>query len=477
MKKGETFNVSVVAVDQVNHSVDAFIISSLTFPDGGFGEGQQMQRVGVNCTNLRYNVLGVLYGFCQQNLSLSPGSSRCFLCHSQMPAVLAVIILVAILAGILLVSVILFLNITVAVGLINTFIFYANIVAISSAVSFLSSEPSFSTVFVAWLNLEIGLDFCLFDGLDAYTRIWIQLSFPLYIMSLVGIIIKISEHSPRFVRLIGKRDPVATLATLILLSYAKLLSVTITALSFGDLHYPDGSKKRAWLPDGNADYLIGKHIGLVIAAMFIIVTGVPYIVLLFIWQWLIRAPRWKALKWTRNTKLNIFIATYHAPHNYKQHYWTGLLLLVRIVLYVTGSVTTADNPQTLPFVTIVLVGCLFLLKAIIGVRVYQKILIDTVDTVVQFNLLIFTACSLYSFKTDNAKQTAVAYASTIASFILLSVMVIYCVNLLIKKDKFFTCIETDVHTLATPQPTKPTEVTHSIIEIPKPNEITAAVSS
>ena len=56
VKKGETFNVSLVAVDQVNHPVHANIISSLASPDGGLSEGQHNQPAGNNCSNLTYNV-------------------------------------------------------------------------------------------------------------------------------------------------------------------------------------------------------------------------------------------------------------------------------------------------------------------------------------------------------------------------------------------------------------------------------------
>ena len=52
VKKGEAFTVSFIAVDQVNHSVDANIISSLSSHDGGFREGQQIQSVGRDCTNI-----------------------------------------------------------------------------------------------------------------------------------------------------------------------------------------------------------------------------------------------------------------------------------------------------------------------------------------------------------------------------------------------------------------------------------------
>ena len=48
--------VLLVAVDQVNHSVNAEIISSLSSQDGGFDEGQQTQSVGRNCSNVMFNV-------------------------------------------------------------------------------------------------------------------------------------------------------------------------------------------------------------------------------------------------------------------------------------------------------------------------------------------------------------------------------------------------------------------------------------
>ena len=599
VKKGEAFTVSLVAVDQVNCSVDANIISSLSLHDGGFREGQQTQSVERNCTKITFNVFsphgsetinlfadgpcgsstpsiqhlhiqftdctcpvgfkpstnnetrcecncdpnlspyitncnsttgslvrvntnswityvndtdppgyvihpncpfdycqpptenisinlnlpngadaqcvynhsGILCGACQEHLSLSLGSSRCLPCHSHWPAVLVVIVLAAIIAGILLVTALLALNMTVAVGLINGFIFYANIAAANSAVFFPSSEPSFLTVFVAWLNLDIGVDVCFFDGLDAYTKTWLQLAFPVYIISLVIVVIIVSEYSPRFAGLaglIGKKDPIATLATLILLSYAKLLSVTITALSYASLVYPDGSRETVWLPDGNMKYFQGKHIALVIVALLIILIGVPYTILLFLWQWLVRAPKWKAFQWTRNTKLNAFISVHHVPYNSKYRYWTGLLLLVRVVLYITASVTVSqfDNPQASLLITIILVGGLSLIKEITGARVYKKSFVNIVETGLYFNLLALAAFSSYDFKNDVNRQTAVAYTSTIITFLLLVGVIIYHVSLLVRKNK--PRQEVDEYPMAPIQPKNKAEVTHSVIELPKP---------
>ena len=588
VKKGEAFNVSLVAVDQLNHSVVANIISSPAH-DGFFMEGQQTQTVGKNCTDLTFNVFstsdsesinlfangpcgsselsirildiqflkctcpvgfqpnseslttcecscdsklypyithcnfktssiikeninvwityindtdpsgyvihpncpfdycqpqtinvsinlnlpngadaqcaykrtGTLCGACQEHLSLSLGSSRCLPCPSHWPAVFVVILLAAIIAGILLVIALLALNMTVAVGLINGFIFYANIMSANSAVFFPSSEPTFPTVFVAWLNLDLGFDVCFFDGLDTYIKTWLQLAFPVYIISLVVIIVLVAECSPKFAILIGKRDPVATLATLILLSYAKLVSITIKALSFAVIDYPDGSQETVWLPDGNVKYSQGKHAALVIVAFFTILVGVPYTILLLLWQWIVRAPRWNIFKWTRNTKLNAFIAAYHVPYNSRYRYWTGLLLLVRVILYITASLTVSDKPQVFLLATIILIGGLYLFKGGMGLM-FKKSIADIVETIVYFNLLALAAFSLYEFKTDPTKQTAVAYTSTITILLLLVGVIAYHMHLLIRKEK--TTTELNQHL---PAPASNNEITYSTIEIPK----------
>ena len=142
------------------------------------------------------NRSGIICGACQEYLSLSLGSTHCLPCHSYWPAMLVASFLVTIIAGILLVTALLALNMTVAVGLIDGFIVYANIVSANSAIFFTLSDPSFPTVFVAWLNLDIGVDVCFFDDLDAYTKTWLQLAFPLYIISLVIIVIIVNEYSP-----------------------------------------------------------------------------------------------------------------------------------------------------------------------------------------------------------------------------------------------------------------------------------------
>ena len=126
----------------------------------------------------QYNRSGILCGSCQEGFTLSLGSSHCLACHRNWPLVSIVILFTSAFAGIFLVTILLVFNMTVAGGLINNFVFYANIVAASGAVLFPSSEPSFPTVFIAWLNLDIGLKSVSFRDLMLTPRRGFSLHFP-----------------------------------------------------------------------------------------------------------------------------------------------------------------------------------------------------------------------------------------------------------------------------------------------------------
>ena len=107
------------------------------------------------------------------------------------------------------------LNMTVAVGTLNGILFYAHIVAANTDTYFFPFlSPNIVTVLILWLNLDIGFDVCLYDGLVPQMKGLIQLIFPTYIILLVIIVIVASECSFKFARMIGKGNPVAVLATI-----------------------------------------------------------------------------------------------------------------------------------------------------------------------------------------------------------------------------------------------------------------------
>ena len=97
------------------------------------------------------------------------------------------IIIGSIIAGVILVAAILVLNLTVAVGILNGLILYANIASANS--SFLFPSRSIFSFTVAWMNLELGIDTCFFEGMNVYWKMWIELLFPAYVIFLIFLII------------------------------------------------------------------------------------------------------------------------------------------------------------------------------------------------------------------------------------------------------------------------------------------------
>ena len=187
-----------------------------------------------------FNRMGILCSECKPNFSLSLGSSECIPCHNDWPKVLAAIVFGAILAGIGLVVTILFLNLTVAVGSLNGLIFYCNIIGSNSAMFLPLRNYQFFSIFTAWLNLEIGIDTCFYKGMETYSKVWLQFLFPTYLIGVLFIFILVGKHSSRFAKLTGKRNPIATLATLMLLSYTKYIRNIIDIFSAANILYPDG---------------------------------------------------------------------------------------------------------------------------------------------------------------------------------------------------------------------------------------------
>ena len=372
-----------------------------------------------------FNRSSLLCGSCQPGLSLSLGSSHCLPCPSYWPVLLITITIAAILAGIALVALFLILNMTVAGGTLNGLIFYANVVHANESILLPFQMRNFITVFISWLNLDLGIDTCYFPEMDAYIKMWLLLAFPAYVILLVVLVIIISTYSTKFSNLIGKKDPVATLATLILLSYAKLLEICFKSLSVGILEYPDGSSEMLWLPDATVKYLSGKHIPLFIAAVLILLVGLVYTALLFSWQWLLYLPRWRIFRWSRNPKIQTFIETYHKPYTPKHRYWTGLLLIVRVVLYLVAATNVSNDPTIALTAISFTVCCIFALKQFFGTRLYRKWLVDVLETFFYLNILSFVIFTWYSFDKPASNREAAAYTSVIITFIALLLIILY----------------------------------------------------
>ena len=316
------------------------------------------EKVGINLNHKNgsdaqcaFHRSSLLCGSCKDGYSLTLGSSECAKCSNYW----VFLILPFGLAGLGLVVIMMTCNLTVASGTINGLLFYANILIANRTIFYPPLEQNFLTVFVSWLGLNLGIATCFYDGMDSFWKTWVQISFEGYIIALMIAIVllgkstKVSSFFHKY-----KLNPIHTLATLIMLSYEKLSRRIFSLLASTHVKYPNGTSAAVWLFDPNVGYLEGKHISLAIMAIFIIVTGIIFNLVLILSKCLIARSK---VVW-----VNSFLQAFIAPFKPRHQYWAGLLLLIRNTSYfMSECLNAAGNPDnSLNFVFVLLIGILAL---------------------------------------------------------------------------------------------------------------------
>ena len=336
---------------------------------------------------------GTLCGGCIEGYSLAIGSSKCKDCLNNNG--LALIIVFAV-AGILLVFLISILNLTVTQGMINGLVVYASIVwTIRNFVILQDFEIKHYSLILAWINLDFGIEACFAKGLDAYWKTWLQFVFPFYTAGLFLVGLKFSS---KLSKLFGDRA-VPTLATLLFLSYSKLLRTIIAALGLTTiseysadlLNNIDGTINRTvWSYDGNVNYGVGKHIPLILAAVAcLVLLWLPYTLILLLMQWLRKTSNSRLSRWI--TRYKPVFDAYYAPLNDKHHYWFGVLLLAMgVILLLTSLIASLDSFSAIINWYMILIIAIPLLFYMNFKQVYRMRSVLVTESLFLMNLILLT---------------------------------------------------------------------------------------
>ena len=375
-----------------------------------------------------FNRTGIVCGQCQTNFSLALGSLHCIPCDN---IYIALIVPFA-LTGIALVALIFLLQLTVSVGTLNGLFFYANIIQANHQAYFPRATINFFTIFASWLNLDLGIETCFYDGMDIYTYSWFQFLFPFYVWFLVGCIILACRYSQSIAQRLGK-NPVAVLATLLLMSYSKILSAVIVPLTLTYLTYYSTSNETrsvVWMYDASIPYFgEPKHIALgLFAILCIAVFVLPYISLLFFGHWLQGCSNWWILSWLN--KIKPFMDAYYAPYGKHTRYWTGLLLISRLGLFLTFAINATGSES----VNILAVSSVSIALLAIQKRVYRHWLKDALESSFLLNLGIFSVATFYlkEESEDDESQLILSSISVGIAFITFLGILLYHISLVRK---------------------------------------------
>ena len=378
------------------------------------------------------NRSGILCGECRQNLSMVFGSLACRDCSNKQ---IAPILIGSAFAGVGLVMLLFILNLTISTGTINSLIFYANIINVSTR-SFIprSFTLSFLYKFVSMLNLGVGSEMCFYRGMDAYGKSWLLLVFPFYILILSMLIIIVSHYSTKVSKLLG-RNPVQVLATLFLLSYAKFLEITVatSAIGFTTLQSADGKVVHyVWHLDGNVPYLSAKHALLFVATLLMVVfVCTPYTLFLVLVQPLQKYSHVRLFRWSN--KLKPFIDAHTGPYNYKHQYWTGLLFIVRSGVVFLFTI----NRQGEQLINLALIAVLALCLSlyILAVRgIYKSQLLNIVETCFMINLFLLSTTLLLQeiFNHSHQQPDWIVEISVGVAFLYFCLVILYHIVMVIR---------------------------------------------
>jgi predicted outer membrane repeat protein len=359
---------------------------------------------------------GVMCDACITNYSLQLGGYKCADCsNSTLRGALLIVVFAVV--GICLVLLLLGLNLTVSTGMINGLIFYSNMVYLNNNVLLpIASEGSGThlqntvrilSTFQAWMNLDFGIITCFFDGYDTYISTWMQFVFSLYIWTLILIIVLASRYS-RKISKVTTSNTVPVLATLLLLSYAKILKASIEVFSSMRLQLLDGNMTRLrWKPDANILYLGQLHLPLFLMTLLVVsVYVIPFTLLILLGPLLQAKSHYRLLHWIN--KLKPFLDALYGPYTRRYRYWPGILLLARVVFlaaYLPNDVSQASYKLSL---VIAMVVVLLVMWMVIGrintISLSEKKYVSCLELFMLSNLMAFNAISMYTTSKLKAQQ-------------------------------------------------------------------------
>ena len=317
---------------------------------------------------------GILCGHCHGNYSVIFGSSQCQVCTDMW---LITLVMFAML-GALLVAALFFLNLTVTQGTLYGLIFYANIIQVNTSIFFSQSTLRPLQVIVSFVNLDLGLPLCFYDGMDDADKAGLQFVFPAYLLILTMTVIVLCHYclqrssttSTRscvytFPNIIGQRA-VGVLSTLIYLSYSKLLRTVIDIFTYSTVQLPSGDMY-VWFYDGNVEYLHGKHTIIFVVAMVTCnLFLLPYTFALTFIPIIEKYSEHNRLFNYLHRKANQIKPmndAHYAPYKGEWRWWLGVRLWLLVVMYSLNPVFSSDNPSLLLSIQATMVILFMLVQA------------------------------------------------------------------------------------------------------------------
>ena len=152
----------------------------------------------------------------------------------------------------------------------------------------------------------------------------------------------------------------------------------------------------------------------------------PYTLLLTFGQCIRSLPTKKrCILWlTESTAFISIMDAYHAPYEKKHCYWTGLMLLIRCVLFI---VLTSSNELLVKMYTTVLTLAVILTLKTFIIKVYKSFYINILESCFLMNTIVLSATLHYlgNYGSDHSISCKCVSASISVSMITFAGLLLY----------------------------------------------------
>ena len=368
---------------------------------------------------------GVVCGSCKANYSVVFGDRECLKCSNYWLFTLVAFGFL----GVLLVIILFVLHISIATGTITSIIFYANVFATTNSLS-ISQFPSVPVkILFVWLNLcslNLGFPLCFYDGMTELVKTFLQFAFPLYLIVIVFVFIQLSRYSTKLARHTSHYS-VQVLATLVFLSYAKLVNAIVDAWKVVAVE-TSTEKTIRWSLDGNILYFrdVGHCFLCVTALFFLLFVILPYTILLTV------LPFLSKYKWVN--KIRPFLDAHFGPYKDKWRCWFGIRLWYLFIISIIASIFTGSMYTYLLLTEATLLVIFLSVQAYI--RPFRSQAVNILDLIVMINATLVLILAVMTFLTETDIElkalTTTVFILTGVVFLLFWVIIIYHIYKVLK---------------------------------------------
>ena len=346
------------------------------------------------------------------------GSSECKQCSNWW---LLTLILYAV-AGPLLIYLLFALKLTLSNGTLNGIIFYAQAIGILN-INMLSSHQVISSiyssahVFLSILNLNLGFPLCFYNGMTELWKAGLSLLFPLYLLTIVVVLIIFSRYSLWLSNRIA-HSSVQVLVTVVHLSFISMFTAISNIVTPINIYTNDTSNPilKVWYKDGTVEYGKGGHL---ILMLLIIVVVIPVLLSYFT---IIAAGRPLMRLGKFREYIRPVYEAIHGPYKHNKEFFFTTRLLLLVFLYTLYILFRTGDTYKAFVIGIPIAAIYMTIEAYC--RPFRKMWVNLLDLFIMWNYIIIVGTSWYFFKINNTSQVSIILTTTTTIVFLTLVTVI-----------------------------------------------------